>query len=218
MSLAEKQAAMRARMRAQQDATKQSDAMEHGNAETALSLTPPEPLTRRCGNPSCINETSNPRFCSKSCAAPSTTSYRLSADQRVSVNDAGQRSEPKTSFVLTANRFVEVKKKEEEKRRHQSYQSWPRPSGDKSEAPIQRVSTIASFKTHDTLLKLQDKAGTLADRLIGICFSRPRYLRKQDATRYISLLHELKEFTTYDVETCERPCPRIHYYILALGY
>ena len=69
--------------------------------------------------------------------------------------------------------------------------------------PIQPVSVVMSFRTRDALLKPRDKAGTLIDRLIGICISKPPYLRKQDAERHISLLHELKEFTAYNPDLQE---------------
>jgi hypothetical protein len=86
-------------------------------------------------------------------------------------------------------------------RKDQNIRSWRSRDGTQLEAPIVRAHIFKkvvfdhSFAASHSVLRPTEKIGTLLDRLIGICFATPAYLRRTYAQRHIALLNELKDFS-----------------------
>ncbi|HZU32077.1 MAG TPA: hypothetical protein VFB79_13250 [Candidatus Angelobacter sp.] len=54
--------------------------------------------------------------------------------------------------------------------------------------------TVFEVQANLPRIEAHDPVGKLLDRLTGLCFSGPKYLRHEDAARHIALLQELKQF------------------------
>ena len=169
--------------------------------------------TTRCENPACAKETSNPRFCSKSCAASVN-------NQNSPKRKAGGECERCYTAIPRRRRYcqacqlivraeAEAERAESARRCREHYRTWLNLSGERREGPTREVSVNLSFRIdldHLSMkkrrtLREDDSAGELLDYLIGLCFTYPMYLRRTDADRYITLLNELKEFRTFDRTT-----------------
>lgn len=85
----------------------------------------------------------------------------------------------------------------EQAREAANIRRWRTVEGNWSEQPVQRISvrkqTIFSAEW-GSRTDAREPTGILLDKLIGLCFSVPEYLREEDAARYIALLEELREF------------------------
>jgi hypothetical protein len=157
----------------------------------------------------CGQETTNPRFCSRSCAA---TSNKL-AQSRV-------RGECARCWVALSSRkkycpecsaVIAAEEDERQHRKEMNYRSWLTPSGELREAPILQITSTVVFESHrnfdrdNVILTPERPVSELIDLLIGVCFNHPPYLREADTLRYVSLLHELRGFKTQDYYARENP-------------
>lgn len=97
-----------------------------------------------------------------------------------------------------AEQLSTPKRLEQQRRRHENYQTWLTPNGERREGPVIQMFVTKTFKADrngpSELLTSDNTSGELIDQLIGICFADPPYLRKADAMRHVSLLNELKAF------------------------
>lgn len=214
MTLEEDQAEMRARMQAPKSARRKSRAVQ---PETKILQTPSAksaspagptiksdpkevpvsgPATRKCET--CGQPTSNPRFCSRSCAAVANNS----ASPKRKPEGECQRCRTAVSrskrYCEACQAIVEAEKAEQRRRRQENYRTWLTPTGEKREGPVIEMFVTKTFKVDrngpSEVLTPDNTSGELIDQLIGICFAEPPYLRKADAMRHVSLLNELKAF------------------------
>jgi hypothetical protein len=142
----------------------------------------------------CSSPTTNPKFCSRSCAAKHN-------------NTATPKRKPEgkclkcKSPITTKSRYCKnclEQLRVEQGREAENIRRWKTVSGDWSEELVQKVAarkrTVFSVEGHVGQLHAHDLTGRLLDALIGLCFSAPEYLRPEDAARHIALLQELKQF------------------------
>jgi hypothetical protein len=204
MTLEEQQAEMRARMKARKTAKVKSRTgiqPARGTEQTGTQLDPGNLLVKEFATgkcETCGRETSNPRFCSRSCAATSNNFAFPKRKPEGECNRCWTTISRRKRYCEACQAIVEAEKVEQERLRKENYQSWFTPNGERREGPVIRMSVRKAFKSEPCWpgkkLTLEDTAGELIDQLIGICFAEPPYLRKADAMRYVSLLHELKAF------------------------
>jgi len=214
MTLEEDQAETRARMQALKSARRKSRAVRPETTilqtSSAKSASPAEPTTKSspkealvsgpatkkcetCGRP-----TSNPRFCSRSCAAVANniaSPKRKPEGECQRCRTAVRRSK---RYCEACRAIVGTEKAEQQRRRQENHQTWLTPNGERREGPVIEMFVTKTFKADRTrsgeMLTPDNTSGELIDQLIGICYAEPPYLRKPDAMRHVSLLNELKAF------------------------
>lgn len=140
----------------------------------------------------CSNPTTNPKFCSRSCAAKHNNTV---TPKRKPEGKCSQCNAP----VSTQKRYCDTCLEEirvKQVRESQNIRRWTTVSGEWAEQPVQSVAVRKKivFQSNLPPLEATDPVGKLLDRLIGLCFSDPAYLRHEDAARHIALLNELKLF------------------------
>jgi len=123
--------------------------------------------------------------------------------ERVAQKRGGSRSPNDTLPAARQSEMNESETPDAERMRRitENYKDWLTLLGERREGPVRRVQADLSFSMKLEFaslppMSLEDSAGDMIDILIGLCHSRPVYLRKSDADRYITLLHELKDFRT----------------------
>ena len=227
MTLEEDQAEMRARMQALKPARRKSRAgtpkTEILQTPSAKSARPTEPMTTKSeprdalvGSPAtgkcetCGRPTSNPRFCSRSCAAVTNNA----ASPKRKLEGECQRCRTAVSrrkrHCDTCQSIVDAEKADRQRRRNENYRSWLTPDGERREGPIVEMSVTKVYQSapcrSGKKLSSENTADELIDQVIGICFAEPPYLRKSDTMRYVSLLNELKafEFIDFSSQTTHR--------------
>jgi hypothetical protein len=223
MTLEEDQKEMRARMQALKSARRKSRVgtqPETGILQTpsAKSASPAEstntksdprdtlvigPARGKCET--CGRPTSNPRFCSRSCAA--VTNNAVSPKRKVEGECQRCRTaiKKRKQYCEACQAIVEAETAERQRRRDENYRSWLTLDGQRREGPIVEMSVTKVYRTaarrQEKKLRSENMADELIDQLIGICFTEPPYLRKTDAMRYVSLLNELKAFEFVDISS-----------------
>jgi hypothetical protein len=142
----------------------------------------------------CGIETENPKFCSRSCAAKHNNSATPKRKPEGKCQKCG-------SSVTTKNKYCKICQgvlQAEQAREAANIRRWRTVEGDWSEQPIEKVSVrkriLFSAEWNLQRIEAHEPTGTLLDKLIGLCFSGPEYLRQEDAARYIALLQELRGF------------------------
>ena len=216
MTLEEDQAEMRARMRAVKSARREPragtrPATKIVQTPSAKSANPPEATTTNSDNrdtlvsgsatrkcETCGRPTSNPRFCSRSCAAVTNNA----ASPKRKPEGECQRCRTAVSrskrYCEACRAIVDAENAEQQRRRHENYQTWLTPNGERREGPVIEMFVTKTFKVDRNgpreKLTSENTSGELINQLIGICFADPPYLRKSDAMRHVSLLNELKAF------------------------
>jgi hypothetical protein len=211
--LSGKQEAMRLRQKnSKQEAKTQRNVLPEPapSGEVEGKSSQPCQQSRPCAT--CGNETTNPRFCSRSCASINKTTQptlRLQGECARCWVALSRKKE----YCLDCIPALTAEKDERRRRLLQNYQSWLTPTGEQKEAPIPQVTSTILIKTyagihgHELVLTPERPAGELIDALIAICFSRPPYLHEHDALRYISLLNELRGFRTIQPYSPKYPSP-----------
>lgn len=94
--------------------------------------------------------------------------------------------------------LIEVRAEQEriKLRREANIKGWRTPAGEWIETPILKAHTRRTivFETHFMAQVNLNSCGGVLDGLVGLCFSRPKYLDIKDAARYVALLNEFQEF------------------------
>lgn len=142
----------------------------------------------------CGTSTENPKFCSRSCAAKHNNSTAPKRKPEGKCQKCGSPVTTKNKYCTICQGLLQAEKARETA----NIRRWRTVQGGWSEQPIQRVSmkkrVIFSAEWNLERIKAHEPTRALLDKLIGLCFSLPEYLRQEDAARYIALLQELKEF------------------------
>lgn len=211
--LEKRQEEMRLRQkRRESDRHTSIDSLKSQSKATIGSEVPAVGHCQTCGQP-----TSNPRFCSRSCAA---TANNAKAPKRKPEGECAKcwtavsRSK---KYCPSCQEAIAAEQKEQERRRTENYHIWLNPAGEKTEAPIKRMIITAVFRANASynnsalLLSSNSRSAELLDRVAGICFARPPYLREQNVLRYVAMLHELKKFAVddYDIMTSAREVRKV---------
>lgn len=216
MTLEEDQAEMRVRMRALKSARRKSRAgtrpatkiLQTLSGESASPTAPTtgksdsrnagvnSPASGRCET--CGRPTPNPRFCSRSCAAVANnivSPKRKPEGECQRCRTAVRRSK---RYCEACKAIIDAEKAEQQRRRQENYRSWLTPNGERREGPVIEMFVTKTFKVNRNgrreMLTSDATSREIIDRLIGICFAEPPYLRRADAMRHVSLLNELKAF------------------------
>jgi len=204
MTLKKKQAQMRARTKAlktaevtsrpgnrPEQATKQAGAQIDSD-----NMWGKRPVTKKCET--CGRETSNPRLCSRSCAATSNNAAFPKRKPEGECERCWAAISRRKRYCEACETIVKAEKVGQQRRLEENHQSWLTPNGERREGPVILTSVRKAFKSEPCSpgkkLTCENTAGELIDQLIGICFAQPPYLRKADSMRYVSLLNELKVF------------------------
>jgi hypothetical protein len=149
---------------------------------------------QKCHNPACAKQTSNPKFCCRACSAVVTN---ISNPKRRPEHQCQRCHCPITSKKAFCAECT-AERNAEEQRRQRNIQCYLTIGGEHIERPIERVSmarrVVFSPSFSYPQITPECTCGDLIDRLIGLCFSRPEFLRTEDAARHTALLHELKHF------------------------
>ncbi|HKV92349.1 MAG TPA: hypothetical protein VJW20_07355 [Candidatus Angelobacter sp.] len=86
----------------------------------------------------------------------------------------------------------------EQAREAANIRRWRTVEGNWSEQSVEKVSVrkriLFSSGWASQRIEAHKPTRTLLEKLIGLCFSLPEYLCREDAARYIALVQELKEF------------------------
>jgi predicted nucleic acid-binding Zn ribbon protein len=145
----------------------------------------------------CGTQTDNPKFCGRSCAAKYNN--RVVPKRR----PEGECEKCKAA-IPRQNRYCSVCKQildNEQDRQNRHIKSWQDLHGKECQGAIKRfwmskkiVFEPSSSSPSQLPLPLHVSCGEFLDSLIGICFARPAYLRRDDARRHVVLLSELKEY------------------------
>jgi hypothetical protein len=142
----------------------------------------------------CSSPTTNPKFCSRSCAAKHNNT---TAPKRKPEGKCLKCKSP----ITTKSRYCKAcleQLRVEQAREAENIRRWKTISGDWSEEGVEKVEarkrTVYSVEGNVGRIGAHEPTGRLLDTLIGLCFSGPEYLRPDDAARYIALLQELKRF------------------------
>lgn len=149
----------------------------------------------------CGEKTRNPRFCSRSCAAKYNNKANPKRRPEGHCLECRTVISTRKSYCDKCASKLRAKHEREMQRKTQNIRSWRAVSGSYAEAPIEDIHTSKTvvFENRSgwmrSRLTPKDKAGVFIDRLIGICFATPAYLRSVHAPRHIALLNELKEFS-----------------------
>jgi hypothetical protein len=147
-----------------------------------------------CDNPECKNQTDNPKFCSQSCSA--TVANRINPKRKPQ-----HRCKECGASIVSGKTFCTTcleSNKAGQQRAQTNTKSYVARDGVRVEKSFPGAFTHKTviFESHFNAARLTpvDPSGLLLDQLISLCFSRPEYLRRDDAARYISLMHELRNF------------------------
>jgi predicted nucleic acid-binding Zn ribbon protein len=147
-----------------------------------------------CANPECKNLTDNPRFCSQSCSA--TVANRANPKRKPEHNckKCGTSIVSGKTYCSTCLESM----KAEQQRAQTNTRSYVARDGERVKRSFPFAFTHRSIVFESGFntgrLTPADPSGLLLDQLLSLCFSRPEYLRAEDAARYISLMHEFRHF------------------------
>jgi hypothetical protein len=151
-------------------------------------------ISHPCANPECKNQTDNPKFCSQSRSA-------IVANRANPKRKPEQNCEKCGASIVSGRTYCSTcleSQKAEQQRAQTNTRSYVTRDGVRVEGSFPRAFTHKTlvFESHFNAARLApaDPSGLLLDQLISLCFSRPEYLRADDAARYISLMHELRHF------------------------
>lgn len=149
-----------------------------------------------CANPSRGKLTANPKFCCRSCSAAVTN---LTHPKRKPEHHCRNCNASIRSGKTYCSSCSEAFKVEQEKIRSNT-RNYKTLRGEVITRPFERVS-ISKRIVFDTTffsssLTPSSSIGELIEHLIGLCLNIPEYLEPKDANRYVSFLHELKNFHT----------------------
>lgn len=148
-----------------------------------------------CGKP----RGSNPRFCSRSCAAKHNNKVSPKRRPGGTCERCGEAILKGKQYCEACRAQVKEGKQREADQQRENIRSWRTLAGEDIERSILRVSRSKEIvfnagASGTSRLTLDDPVGDLLDQLIAICFSAPEYLRREAAARYVVLLNELRDF------------------------
>ena len=177
----------------------QTEVVSDPDEQTSTHQPQPTAHTQACQNQACGKKTDNPLFCSQACAA--VVHAQSSSTLKGECKRCWRAIRKNALYCRECSQFLrdaaETNKAELQRRRKENYKSWLNLSGERVDGPVRQVSVSTRFTTGVTF-RCQDKIGDLIDHLIGLCFSRPPYLTKVDAARYITMLNEFCNFIAVD--------------------
>src|ERR1700688_4539871 len=152
MTLKNKQAEMRARVKALKSARGKSGTGTQPKRATEQITAKSDPrdalvngpATRKCET--CGRETSNPRFCSRSCAAVTNNVAFPKRKPEGECERCWTAISRRKRYCEACETIVKAGKVEQQRRLEENYQSWLTPNGERGEGPVVQMSVSKAFK------------------------------------------------------------------------
>lgn len=149
----------------------------------------------------CERETSNPKFCSRSCAAKFNNARSPKRKPEGACKTCGAPVQSSRSLCAACRDKARI----QEARKLANIRSWTTLAGERREAEALKAYIHASMRFSvdvrgDSIgkLKASDPIGSLLDQVSGVCFSRPEYLTLDGAKRHAVWTDELRHFSCMD--------------------